>query len=48
MCARDIFLKRDNLDTQLAILKPRCRHALKNDQKHPAWIPLVEIIFGMK
>jgi hypothetical protein len=28
--AREIFLKRDKTETQLSILRPRQRHALKN------------------
>jgi hypothetical protein len=47
-CARDIFLKRDKLETQLSILRPRRGHALKNDQEQPALIPLIQIIFGTK
>jgi hypothetical protein len=43
--ARVIFLKRDKLETQLAILGPRRGHALKNDQEQPALIPLIQIIF---
>jgi hypothetical protein len=43
--ARAIFLKRDKLETQLAILGPRRGHALKNDQEQPALIPLIQIIF---
>jgi hypothetical protein len=46
--ARDIFLKRDKLETQLSILGTHWRHALKNDQEQPAMIPLIQIIFGMK
>jgi hypothetical protein len=45
---REIFLKRDKLETQLAILGPRRGHALKNDQEQPALIPLIQIIFGTK
>jgi hypothetical protein len=47
-CERVILFKRDKLETQLAILGPRQGHALKNDQEHPALIPLIQIIFGMK
>jgi hypothetical protein len=44
-----IVLKRDKLETQLAILGPRRGHALKkNDQEQPALIPLIRIIFGTK
>jgi hypothetical protein len=32
-CAREIFLKRDKIETQLAILKPRRGHALKRKLK---------------
>jgi hypothetical protein len=46
--ARVIFLKRDKLETQLAILGPRRGHALKNDQEQPALIPLIQIIFRTK
>jgi hypothetical protein len=46
--AREIFFKRENLETQLAILGPRRGHALKNDQEHPALIPLIQIIFNTK
>jgi hypothetical protein len=45
---RAIVLKRDKLETQLSILRPRRGHALKNDQEQPAWIPLIQIIFEMK
>jgi hypothetical protein len=44
-CARAIFLKRDKLETQLAILGPHQGHALKNDQEQLALIPLIQIIF---
>jgi hypothetical protein len=40
-----IFLKRDKLETQLDILEPHRGHALKNDQQHPAMIPLIQIYF---
>jgi hypothetical protein len=43
--ARAIVFKRDKLKTQLAILRPRRGHALKNDQEKPAMIPLIQIIF---
>jgi hypothetical protein len=46
--ARVIFLKRDKLETQLAILGPRQGHVLKNDQEQPALIPLIQIIFRTK
>jgi hypothetical protein len=46
--ARAIFFKRDKLEIQLAILRPRWGHALKNDQEQPALIPLIQIIFGTK
>jgi hypothetical protein len=45
---REIVFKRDKLETQLSILRPRRGHALKNDQEQPALIPLIQIIFGMK
>jgi hypothetical protein len=31
--ARDIFLKKENIEIQLDILRPRRGHALKNDQE---------------
>jgi hypothetical protein len=43
---RENFLKRDKLETQLAILRPRRGHALKNDQEQPALIPLIWIILA--
>jgi hypothetical protein len=43
---RTIVLKRDKLKTQLAILRPRRGHALKNDQEQPALIPLIWIILA--
>jgi hypothetical protein len=43
--ARAIFLKRDKLETQLAILGPHRGHALKNNQEHLVLIPLIQIIF---
>jgi hypothetical protein len=46
--ARAIVLKRDKLETQLSILRPRQGHALKNNQEQPALIPLIQIIFGTK
>jgi hypothetical protein len=46
--ARDIFLKRDKIETQISMLGPCWGHALKNDQEQPAMIPLIHIIFGMK
>jgi hypothetical protein len=48
--ARDIFLKRDKLEAQIAILGPRGGHALKKktDQEQLALIPLIWIIFDMK
>ena len=46
--ARAIVLKRDKIETQLAILRPCRGHALKNDQEQPALIPLIQIIFGME
>ena len=48
MHEREIFLKRDKLETQLSILGPRRGHALKNDQEQPALKPLIRIIFGTK
>jgi hypothetical protein len=39
--AREIVFKRDNIETQLAILGPRWGHALKNDQEQLALIPLI-------
>jgi hypothetical protein len=45
---RAIFLKRDKIETQLAILEPRRGHALKKDQEQPAMIPLIQIIFRTK
>jgi hypothetical protein len=46
--AREIFLKRDKLETQLSILGPCRGHALKKNQEQPAMIPLIRIIFGTK
>jgi hypothetical protein len=45
---RVILLKRDKLETQISILRPRQGHALKNNQEQPALIPLIQIIFGTK
>jgi hypothetical protein len=39
------MLKRDKLETQLAILRPRQGHALKNNKEHLALIPLIHIYF---
>jgi hypothetical protein len=35
---------REKIETQLAILGPCQGHALKNDQEHPALIPLIHIL----
>jgi hypothetical protein len=45
---RAIFLKSDNIETQLSILVPLRGHALKTNQEKPALIPLIQIIFGTK
>ena len=45
---RVIFLKRDKLETQLAILVPRRGHPLKNNQEQPTLILLIQIIFRTK
>jgi hypothetical protein len=43
VCAREIVLKRDKIETQLDILGPHRGHALKNDQEQCALIPLIWI-----
>jgi hypothetical protein len=45
---REIFLKRDKIETQLSILGPCQGNALKNDQEQLALIPVIRIIFITK